>query len=133
MPALKVVTLDGKVITNSKLTSQANLLVMLFNPLCDHCQNETELLEKNIHLFKQSRLIMLAAPNMREQLAGFENSTHITNYAGKIWIGLDNNSTIDRLFIYNSFPQINVYNKKRKLIKIFSGDVPIDSLKRYIQ
>lgn len=133
MPQLRIVTLDGEAITNKAVASKANLFVMLFNPLCDHCKNETEMLEKNIRLFKQSKVVMFAAPAMAEQLAAFERDTHISQYADKIRIGLDSNGTMEKIFLYKSLPQINIYNKNRKLIKIFTGDVPIDSLKRYIQ
>lgn len=133
LPPLRVVTLDGKTITNKDVSYHANLLVMLFNPVCEHCQNETELLEQNIKLFNKSKLLMVTAPNMKSELGSFERNSHTGNYMNTILIGLDSNGTIDKTFQYNSLPQINIYNSKRKLIKVFSGDTPIDSLKTYIQ
>jgi len=133
LPPLKIVTLDGKTITNSDVNYKANLIVMLFNPICEHCQDETQLLETNISLFKQSKLLMIAAPMMGTYLKTFVDNYHVDQYSNKIMIGLDSNSTIDNLFIYEPLPQLNVYNAKLKLIKVFSGNTSIDSLKPYIQ
>lgn len=133
LPPLKIVTLDGKTITNKDLNNKANLVVMLFNPICEHCQDETQLLETNIAFFKQSKLLMIAAPMMGSYLKTFVDNYHVDQYSGKIMIGLDSSATIDKLFIYEPLPQLNVYNAKRKLIKVFSGNTSIDSLKPYIQ
>lgn len=133
LPPLRVITLNGKVITNRDVRNHANLLMMLFNPVCEHCQYETELLEQNIKLFNKSKLLMVTAANMKTELSSFERNSHTGNYMNTILIGLDSNGTIDKTFLYNSLPQINIYNSKRRLIKVFSGDTPIDSLKAYIQ
>ncbi|MBS1687799.1 MAG: redoxin domain-containing protein [Bacteroidetes bacterium] len=133
LPQLKIVTLDGKTITNKDLNNKANLVVMLFNPICEHCQDETQLLESNIALFKQSKLLMITAPMMGSYLKTFVDNYHISQYSKNIMIGLDSGSTINNLFTYEPLPQLNVYNAKRKLIKVFSGNTSIDSLKPYIQ
>jgi len=133
LPPLRVVTMDGKVITNKEVDYHANLVVMLFNPTCEHCQDQTDLFEKNIFLFKKSKLLMIAAPTMGPYLQNFITTYHTDQYPGTIIVGLDSNSTIDKTFRYESLPQINIYDANRKLIKVFSGNRPIDSLKRYIQ
>lgn len=133
LPPLRVVTMNGKVITNKDVDYHANLVVMLFNPTCEHCQDQTELLEKNIFLFKKSKLLMIAAPSMGPYLQNFITTYHTDQYPNTITVGLDSNHTIDNTFLYESLPQINIYNSDRKLIKIFTGNKPIDSLKRYIQ
>ena len=48
-------------------------------------------------------------------------------------MGLDSANFINSVFLYKTLPQINIYSPERKLLKIFNGDVAIDSLKRYIQ
>jgi hypothetical protein len=50
-----------------------------------------------------------------------------------MFVGADSFKVTDRLFTYQGLPQINIYNKERKLIKIFQGDIFIDSLKAYIK
>jgi hypothetical protein len=92
----------------------------------------TELLIKNMSLFKKSRLLMATLPNNEPYMENFRKNHHIDNYP-TIALGLDSTHLIDRLFMYKLIPQINIYDKDRKLIKTFCGEAPIDSLKEYIQ
>ena len=132
MPPIRIVTSAGEVYTEDKLSNGANLFVMLFNPTCEHCEDMTAALEKNIRLFKQSNIVLMAAPTMLPYLAGFENGLRTKDYP-LLKIGLDSARFIDRTFNYENLPQINIYGADRKLIKTFSGIETIDSLKAYIQ
>src|SRR3954462_1069643 len=61
LPAMKVLTTKGKIVTNETLKNKANLFVMMFNPTCEHCEAMTQALEDNIKLFKKSKVVMVAA------------------------------------------------------------------------
>jgi hypothetical protein len=132
MPPIKVFTDDKRYIGNSDFDNQGSVVFMLFNPTCEHCEEETMLLKENISLFKNIPLIFVAAPHMGPHLEYFTNNTRLkgTPY---IKVGLDSSDYINNTFNYESLPQINIYNKERKLIKVFNGITPIDSLKKYIQ
>jgi hypothetical protein len=119
-------------LTNSDFDNNANLLVMLFNPNCSHCQDETEMLEKNIFYFNKTKLLMVASPLALLYLPGFAQSYHVAEYPS-ICLGIDSSNFLNKIFLYRALPQINVYDKDRRLVKIFCGDVAIDSLKAYIQ
>lgn len=131
MPPIRLVTSKG-VITQSDVANNANLLVMLFNPTCGHCQEETILLAKNIYLFKKTKALLMASENMQEYLSVFEAETHVSEYP-TLQMGLDSAKFIDKTFRYMDLPQINIYDKDRKLVRIFNGDTPLDSLKQYIE
>jgi len=118
-------------LTNADFDNGANLMVMMFNPTCSHCEDETELLEKNIFYFTKSKLILMANPMMWEYLPNFVKSFHIFDYPA-ITLGSDS-TFISKVFLYSALPQINIYDKHRKLIKTFSGEVVMDSLKKYIE
>lgn len=120
-------------ITNSSLDNGANLFVMLFNPTCPHCEDQTELLEKHITLFKKSKIVMVASTTTREYLPDFVRSFHVEDYYPQISIGSDSTDFIKNIFLYTLIPQINIYNGQRRLIKSFTGGVAMDSLKQYIE
>jgi hypothetical protein len=90
------------------------------------------MLQKNIFYFKKSKIVMMANPVMWEYLPNFNKSFHIDEYS-TFTLGVDSSDYITKTFLYSALPQINVYNKERKLIKIFSGEASIDSLKGYIE
>ena len=119
-------------ITNKELDNQANLFVMMFNPTCSHCEDMTSLLEKNMSLFKRSKIVLVATKVMTPYLPDFIKSFHIDEYP-QMHVGTDSMGFIDKVFLYSALPQINIYDSQRKLLKIYTGDVEIDSLKRYIE
>ncbi len=123
---------DNKVITQKDVQYNGNLLLMIFNPTCGHCEDMTDLLEKNIALFSATSLLMVATSPMEPYIGDFKKHHHIADYP-QILVSLDSSKLIDRTFQYKLLPQINVYDKNRKLIKCFYGDTSIDSLKQYIQ
>jgi hypothetical protein len=132
MPPLRVVYPKKAVYTGDMLKNDANLIVMMFNPTCEHCEDMTFALEQNIDLFKKSNILLMAAPAMGPYLEFFENGTRINKFP-KIKMGLDSAGFIDHTFLYEMLPQINVYDAERKLIKTFNGITTIDSLKPYIR
>lgn len=132
LPPVNIWRRDGKFLKNENLKNDAHLFMMLFNPTCEHCENMTIAFKNNIQLFKKSRLVLVAAPGMESYLDFFIKNTGTENVP-KIEIGIDSSGFINQTFLYKSLPQINVYNKDRKLEKIFFGDVPIDSLREYIE
>lgn len=139
LPPFMIKIVKGKEITDQYLTQKdvandANLFIMEFNPTCEHCQDETVLLGQNADLFKKSKIILMAAYAMDSYMEFFENVTKASEHP-KLQLTIDNQTSdfINKTFIYKSLPQINIYDKERKLIKIFTSDTPIDSLKPYIQ
>lgn len=133
MPEIKVITPKKDVITTKDLANDANLFVMMFNPTCGHCQEMTLALGKSADLFKKSKVIMIASPNQEPLLDFFENTTHVSKYHPTFQYGLDSSDFIIKAFRYQSLPQINVYDKDRKLIKIINGENTVESLREYIE
>lgn len=131
LPPIKIYRRDGQYLTNETLKNDAHLIMMLFNPTCGHCEEVTINLKKNIFLFKQSNLVLVAGPAMLPILSYFTNNTRVDGYP-TIQIGVDSSEYIEKTYKQVALPQINIYDKDRKLVKIFTGDTPIDSLKKYI-
>lgn len=120
-------------IRNAKeLNNDGNLFVMLFNPTCSHCEEVTLTMRNNMKLFKKSEVVMLANMVMKPYLPDFLQRFKLDNYPA-MHLGLDKSGFIDKVFLYQALPQINIYDKERKLIRTYTGEVSIDSLRQYIQ
>jgi thiol-disulfide isomerase/thioredoxin len=131
---------EPRFVSNEDLNQKANLFVMMFNPTCSHCMDETEMLERNKDLFKKSKLVMIAMHGMKSYMQHFVSLMKVEDYPFIIIgtdstkrVGNDSSGFINKVFLYSALPQINIYDKKRKLLKSFTGEVAIDSLKQYIQ
>lgn len=129
---IKRVVVPAKSITQNDVKNSANLIVMVFNPTCGHCEDQTDTLAKYIYLFKKTKLVMVCAPSMGPYLEQFEKDHHTTQFP-TMQIGLDSSALIRKIFLYTNLPQLNIYNKDRKLIRTFTGGAVIDSLREYIQ
>ena len=123
---------DSTYLTEQDFDNGYNYMVMLFNPTCGHCQEMTKVMEKNLTVFNKTNLIFIATPMMRQYLPDFVTSLHTSDYPS-FHIGMDSSGFVDNLFLYTMLPQINIYDADRKLVKIFTGDVSIDSLKKYLK
>ncbi len=57
IPEFSVVTApDSTIFTNRDLKKDKPLLIMIFSPDCDHCQHETQVIEKNMEHFKNAQI-----------------------------------------------------------------------------
>lgn len=131
LPELKFYSREGKYITQKELEGDGNLLIMLFNPTCDHCEDQTILFRDNIFLFKKTKIVLVAGSMMKEHLEYFTNNIKIGSYPS-IQVSVDSCNYIEKIFQYKTLPQLNFYDKNRKLMRIFSGSTPLDTLKKYI-
>jgi hypothetical protein len=112
--------------------NNANLLVMMFNPTCSHCEDQTQLMLKNAAIFKRTKWVLLANKGMKPYLHDFVKVFHLSDYPF-VFIGTDSAGFNDNAYMYKALPQINIYDHQRKLIKVFNGEIPMDSLEMYIQ
>jgi protein-disulfide isomerase len=118
--------------TNKDFDNGANLLVMMFNPTCSHCEDQTEMFESYIQYFNKTKIIFVSTPQMRQYLPNFQKSYHTFEYP-TFTVGTDSSGFVDKMFMYKALPQVNVYSADRKLIRAFCGEVSVDTLKKYIQ
>ncbi len=132
LPAIRAVGPKGTVFTEKEIDTTGNFFLMLFNPTCGHCEDATRMLEKHLDLFRDNQILLLSAAGMMPYMDYFDATTKVYQYP-KIQVGVDSAGVIEKTFIYNSLPQINIYDKDHKLLKIFTGDVSIDSLRPYIR
>lgn len=127
MPTGYYTLLPGSAVANN-----ANLLVMIFSPECAHCNATASLLEANAAAFHNSKLLLLTTNVMSEYIPDFAQK-HNTNAYKHLYVGYDSSGFIKKTFLYHPLPQINIYSPARKLLKTFSGETPIDSLRPYIE
>lgn len=132
LPTIRFYRRDGVMITNEDLKAKAPTVIMLFNPTCEHCEEQARLLQTNLSTFSDVNLLLMAADRMGPYLVHFVNATGSDKFPS-LQIGIDSSEYINKTFRYESLPQINVYNKQQKLVKIFSGITPIDSLQKYME
>ncbi len=124
---------NTKMYTEQHFDNKANLIVMMFNPTCGHCEDQADRFIKSIDLFKNSKLIFMANLGMKSYLPAFAANHHTAQYPNVITLGVDSTDFIKNTFLYQALPQINIYSADRKLLKTYTGNVSMDTLAQFIQ
>jgi hypothetical protein len=133
LPPFKVVTPQGKSITNANVPAGKHFFLMIFNPTCEHCEDVTRNLELSYNRFAEGQILLTATAGMMPYMEFFGNTTKVFDYP-KIQVGVDSANLIDRIYNYGNLPQINVYSPAGKLVKIFNGgQTTADSLAVYLK
>lgn len=119
-------------LSSKDLDNGNTLMIMLFNPTCSHCEEMTMRIQQNISMFKKTDIVLMASKPMAPYLPDFASRYQIGKYP-IMRIGYDSSNFVDNTFTYQQLPQITIYDSHRRLIKIFSGEVPIDTLRKFVE
>lgn len=139
IPPFEVKTTDGKMISNKDFESYDKLMLVLFNPGCDHCQHLAKDIVAHYNAFKDVAIIYIGAKGVEEYIPAFIKETGLNTIMDKknIYIGTDQTKKSDTPyeiseFLYNLYeyrlPQVNMYDKKRTMIHRSLGEVDINTI-----
>ncbi len=131
LPTLKIVDSNKVVYTDKDFKGKHNFLLFMFNPTCGHCINMAKLIVENYPAFSKNKIAFMAGPQMTSYLGSFYQATNIGTHP-EIKVGVDSAYAIEKIYNYLTLPQLNVYSKENKLIKVFHGDITLDSLRQYL-
>ncbi|HRO42608.1 MAG TPA: redoxin domain-containing protein [Flavipsychrobacter sp.] len=124
---------SGGVMTHTQLKPEKPVMLMIFHPLCDHCNYVIDSLKKYQPLFKNTQLVMVAEDRNKEYMKAFIDKTGIKDNVLFKNIGTEKGNLIYYLYTYEVLPQVNFYDKNHKLVHSFTGKAPFDSLKMFIK
>lgn len=127
VPPLKLLLTDSAtVFTKEDLKKGKAVLVVIFNPDCDHCQHETEEIKKHIDEFKDAQIIM-ASMSPLSKIKAFAEQYDLASMPN-IVVGQDTYFILAPFYNMHNMPFNAAYNKKGDLIEVFSGSVPVERL-----
>jgi cytochrome oxidase Cu insertion factor (SCO1/SenC/PrrC family) len=109
--------------TKYDLKKKRPVLLILFNPDCEHCQHETEEILKNIDRFHKVEIVMSTTMpfNMMKK---FYLKYSLDKY-DNIHVGRDYQFFLPSFFMIHNIPYIAMYDKKGNLITTSEGTLPV--------
>ncbi|MDP4284249.1 MAG: redoxin domain-containing protein [Bacteroidota bacterium] len=122
---------DSTAFTREDLHKRKATVIMVFSPDCGHCQNETNMLIKNINRFKNTQIIMVTYLPYSEMMK-FYSIYKIANYP-QITMGRDTKYFFPIFFKIQNLPSIFVYDKKGNFKQKFEGDVNPEKILEELQ
>jgi len=130
LPQFSFPEILGNNFNSSYINSDKSCLIIYFHPECDHCQYEAEQICLNIDQFYNFQIVMIS-PASRESIEDFANNYHLLEI-DNISILIDTLDVFHNAFGPNPLPTSFIYNKERKLVKQFKGEVTTEALLNYL-
>ena len=132
LPDFTLLTTDSVAFTQTVLAEGKSTIIMLFNPECEHCQDQLQLL-LNIPEVAASANLLLTATETLQKIKVFYNKFHLEKYSW-INIGKDYKYFFGGFYQPKTIPVLAFYNKQKQLVYFSQGNVKkaaiIDALKK---
>jgi thioredoxin-related protein len=125
-PSVKLALPGNIIFTKKNLPKKKPVLLIVFSPMCEHCQHETEQIINNIDKFNKSEIVM-ATMMPYDSMMAFREKNHLARYEN-ILVGQDTQFFLPTFFMIRNLPFLAFYDKKGKLISVFEGSMPIDKV-----
>jgi thiol-disulfide isomerase/thioredoxin len=127
VPPLKLLLLDStSYFTKNDLKKNKPVLIIVFNPDCEHCKHETEALIKNIDSLKNIQIIMATIMPFDLMKSFYEN--YDLQRFQNIIVGKDVQYTLPSFYQMHFMPYLAMYDKKGNLLATFEGAMKIEDL-----
>jgi thiol-disulfide isomerase/thioredoxin len=124
VPPFKLLLTDSTTyFTKEDLDKKKAVMIMLFSPDCDHCQHETEDIIAHIGEFKKTQILM-ATMLPFDKMVEFYKKNDLKRF-DNIVVGRDVGYFFPVFYDVHNLPFLAFYNKKKELISVFSGALPV--------
>lgn len=124
LPSLDFQTLTGDRFSINQLPDDAAVVIMFFHPDCSYCQYEAESLGQKAKVNKDVFWIMVSEAE-KVRLSQFSKEYELNELENVLIL----NSQPGRFYSFfgsEILPSTFVYNRNRKLVKYFKGEVEIE-------
>jgi len=129
---LNLTTPKGAMMTQNDLPKDQPLMLVLFNPMCDHCQKVATTIQEHIDLFKDITVVFLTGMNLISEIQNFITASGIIECRTVIFGGTDMELS-SKIFMSKGIPQMMLYNKDHILQRTFFETLNIDSTLHYLK
>lgn len=128
LPDMRIRLPDQSEVDIQKL--KGKVLLIFFQPECDHCQREATEIAQNITAFKNASLYFITS-DTAEKIERFATEYKLYGHVNIIF-GHTSTESVLRNFGPIATPSIYIYSAEQRLIKAFNGEVAISEVFKYI-
>ncbi len=128
LPVLHLTTTDGQLFSFPK---QRAIVLVIFDPTCEHCQREAQDVEEHIGSFSESTMVWIstASPTEIKQFC----SNHLLATRKNIHFTNIHNDELQRSFGSAIVPYILIYNKEGRLLQEFKGETKAEAILKWLE
>lgn len=121
LPDFSLVSKDSVAFDQSILQANKKTIILLFNPECEHCQDQLTLLLAMPEI-KQSAQIVLTTTETLDKLNIFYKKFNLQNYPF-VYPGKDTKYIFGKFFQPKTIPVLAFYNNKKQFILVNQGNM----------
>lgn len=132
MPAFSLLRPDSSLYTNKDLDSAKSTLIMLFNPECEHCQDQYKLLTTTIPQYASHIQVILSATETMEKIRIFAGRFDVSKYP-YIHLVRDHKYQLGPVFQPKTIPVLILYDRHQQFMKINQGALAKKELLIWLQ
>ncbi|HYC85664.1 MAG TPA: redoxin domain-containing protein [Chryseosolibacter sp.] len=127
-PVMAFTLTDGSMVNARDIDEQ--MLLILFQPDCDHCQDEARQIKKRLEAFKDYQLYFISSQPI-EMIEKFSRDYQLTNLPN-VHFGHTEVQNVWNNFGSISAPSMYLYSKEGRLVESFEGLVDVEVIIKYL-
>src|SRR5947207_6975089 len=120
VPPFKLLRIDStSYFTKADLQKNKPVLIVLFNPDCDHCKHEIEEIIKDMNELKNVQIVMTTMMPFNMMKSFYEK--YALDKFGNVTVGRDFQYLLPTFYQIRFMPYLAMYDKKGNLLTTFEG------------
>jgi thioredoxin-related protein len=117
---------DSSRFEKANLQKNKAVIMMVFSPDCEHCQQKIKEIMANIKLFKNVQIVMVSNLGY-SYVKRFYQEFNVARYPN-ITMGMDYRYMLGNFFTIPGLPAMFLYNKNGQFVKAFDRNVPVQKI-----
>lgn len=132
LPPFKMIMSNNEIFSVTELPKNKPVIVIYFDPDCDHCQKLMNEVFKNIQSFRKAEMVMVTFKPLAE-LTTFEKKYKTHNYRN-VRVGTEGASyQLRDYYQLVKMPFTALYDKNQNLTQSYGQDTSVDELIRRLK
>lgn len=132
LPFFRISSEDSSVsLCTDQIYKGSPLVFIYFSTDCEHCQKQLKVITESFDKLGKARFFFITNDSF-DELKTF-CKTNSLKTSGRLFIGKDYDYSFYRRFLPPSVPFIAVYNRQKRLVRIYREGVGIQSLISSVQ
>lgn len=132
LPKVDFFSLTGNLVNLHAYDEPKSLVIIYFHPKCEHCQYEAKEIGQNALAFSNCQLVMITADDSLQRIEKFCAEYNLWE-VDNIEILLDKENQFKNTFGKALIPSVYIYDKERKLKKLYLGETKPEAIITLIQ
>ena len=130
VPNIHLFDLDSSSFALIKTFRSRSMVVVYFNPACEHCQYEAETISNNLDKFGNTDIIMISDENI-SAIRKFAADYRLDRQSQVNFYKIDPNLVFSTFGKY-TVPTILIYDENGHLAKRFDGETKVEAILNYL-